>query len=51
VDTSVRRILAVKLRYHLLPGPPPLGPALHEVASVGADADLPRPTWRVSAAA
>jgi hypothetical protein len=25
VDTLVRRILAVKLRYHQLPGPPPLG--------------------------
>jgi beta-N-acetylhexosaminidase len=47
VDNSVRRILAVKMLYHLLPGPAPLGPQLRDIASADADADLPRPGLRV----
>jgi beta-N-acetylhexosaminidase len=42
VDNSVRRILEEKLRYHLLPGPPPLGPAARDLAFTGAEGDLPR---------
>jgi beta-N-acetylhexosaminidase len=60
VDNSVRRILAVKMLYHLVPGPSPLGPEPHDVAAVGVgvgaarvlgpDADLPRPDFRAPAA-
>jgi beta-N-acetylhexosaminidase len=51
VDNSVRRILALKMRFHLLPSPPQIAPGLHVgpevVASArtapSAEADMPRP--------
>lgn len=50
VDNSVRRILATKIRFHLLPGPALVAPGQHDGASasvgpMGAtaqDADMPR---------
>jgi beta-N-acetylhexosaminidase len=44
VDDSVRRILALKLRYHLLPGPPPIGsgPQAAPIAASTLIADVPR---------
>jgi beta-N-acetylhexosaminidase len=44
VDNSVRRILALKLRYHLLPLPRPIAPGLSDLALGGEQvADLPHP--------
>lgn len=40
INTSVRRILALKIRYHLLPAWPALPPSWRNASS--ADADLPR---------
>ncbi len=40
VDNSVRRILALKLRYRVVPGPRPIAPGL----SAGPEADRPHPT-------
>ncbi len=39
VDNSVRRIIALKMRFHLLPGPAPIAPGLH--AEPPLDAALP----------
>lgn len=45
VDTSVRRILALKIRFHLLPSLPPvkLGVSVSAQSGVITDADVPRP--------
>lgn len=43
IDTSVRRILALKIRYHILPSWPSLPPSWRNAPS--ADADLPHPTF------
>ncbi len=43
IDNSVRRILALKLRFHILPGPAPVipGPQAGPIAYASASADLP----------
>lgn len=43
VDNSVRRILALKMRFHLIAPPQSIAPGLQPAPATALDADLPRP--------